>query len=62
MGFLLVGPPDLTANARNCTLTGALKGESMKDLLRLMDDGMLYVVVYTKDHPEGDLTFICRYG
>jgi hypothetical protein len=36
--------------------TGPLKGESMKDLHKLMVDNMLYVVVYTKDYPNGELT------
>jgi hypothetical protein len=36
-------------------ITGPLKGESMKDLHKLMVDNMLYVVVYTKDYPNGEL-------
>jgi hypothetical protein len=36
-------------------ITGPLKGESMKDLHKLMVDNMLYVVVYTRDYPNGEL-------
>jgi hypothetical protein len=36
-------------------IIGPLKGESMKDLHKLMVDNMLYVVVYTKDYPNGEL-------
>jgi hypothetical protein len=36
-------------------LTGALKGESIKDLHKLMLDDMLYIIVYTKDYPNGEL-------
>lgn len=36
-------------------LTGALKGESMQDLHKLMIHDMLYIVVYTKDYPNGEL-------
>jgi hypothetical protein len=36
-------------------IIGPLKGESMKDLHKLTVDNMLYVVVYTKDYPNGEL-------
>jgi hypothetical protein len=36
-------------------LTGALKGESIQDLHDLMLDGMLYIVVHTKDYSNGEL-------
>jgi hypothetical protein len=36
-------------------LTGPLKDVSIKQLHKLMHDGMLYIVVHTKDHPNGEL-------
>jgi CHRD domain-containing protein len=36
-------------------LTGPLEHESIKQLHKLMDDGKLYIVVHTKDHPNGEL-------
>ena len=36
-------------------LSGALKGKSIPDLYKLMLDGMLYVVVHTKDFPDGEI-------
>jgi hypothetical protein len=36
-------------------LSGALKGKSIPDLYKLMLDGMLYVVVETKDYPNGEI-------
>jgi hypothetical protein len=36
-------------------LTGALEGKSIQDVHKLMVDNMLYVIVYTKDHPNGEL-------
>ena len=32
-----------------------LKGKSIPDLYKLMLDGMLYVVVHTKDFPDGEI-------
>jgi hypothetical protein len=37
-------------------LTGPLKGESMKDVHKLMLDDMLYIIVNTKDYPNGELS------
>ena len=36
-------------------LGGDLKGKSIPDLYKLMLDGMLYVVVHTKDFPDGEI-------
>lgn len=36
-------------------LSGDLKGKSIPDLYKLMLDGMLYVVVHTKDFPDGEI-------
>jgi CHRD domain-containing protein len=36
-------------------LTGALAGKSIESLLKLMRDGELYIAVYTKSHPDGEL-------
>lgn len=36
-------------------LGGALKGKSIPDLYKLMLDGMLYIVVETKDYPNGEI-------
>jgi CHRD domain-containing protein len=36
-------------------LIGAVKGESMKDVSKLMAEDQLYIVVYTKDYPNGEL-------
>ena len=36
-------------------LGGALKGKSIPDLYKLTLDGMLYVVVHTKDFPDGEI-------
>jgi hypothetical protein len=36
-------------------LSGDLKGKSISDLYKLMLDGMLYVVVHTKDFPDGEI-------
>lgn len=36
-------------------LTGAVKGESMKDVHKFMIENQLYIVVYTKDYPRGEL-------
>jgi hypothetical protein len=37
-------------------LTGAVKGESMKDVHKFMSEDLLYIVVYTKDYPNGELS------
>lgn len=36
-------------------LIGALKGDSMEDIHKLMKDDTLYILVYTKYHPKGEL-------
>lgn len=36
-------------------LSGALKGKSIPDLYKLMLEGMLYIVVQTKDFPNGEI-------
>ena len=36
-------------------LSGDLKGKSIPELYKLMIDGMLYVVVHTKDFPDGEI-------
>jgi hypothetical protein len=36
-------------------LTGALDSKSIEYLLKLMREGMLYIAVNTKDHPNGEL-------
>jgi len=36
-------------------LSGALKGKSIPDFYKLMLDGMLYIVVQTKDFPNGEI-------
>jgi hypothetical protein len=36
-------------------LTGAVGGESMKDVNKLMAENLLYIVLYTKDYPRGEL-------
>jgi CHRD domain len=36
-------------------LTGPLDGKSMQSLHELMIDNMLYIIVFTKDYPHGEL-------
>jgi hypothetical protein len=36
-------------------LTGPLEGRSMQDVHKLMKDNMLYIIVYTKENPKGEL-------
>jgi hypothetical protein len=36
-------------------LTGALYSKSIEYLLKLMREGMLYIAVYTMEHPTGEL-------
>lgn len=36
-------------------LQGQLKGKSLSDLHKLIDNGTVYVSIHTKDHPKGEI-------
>jgi hypothetical protein len=50
----ITGTINLTGITKK-NLTGPLDGKSVDDLHQLMQEDQLYISVYTKDHPNGEL-------